>query len=98
MTDHSYSPNISIEPVSKQNYSQSPSMAVVSAMADAMHQPATEIDSLSNWTDPIALDSLFENTSGTISGPTITFEYIGCQVTVSPDRLQIEPKTGDNHE
>ncbi|GAA0260078.1 HalOD1 output domain-containing protein [Haladaptatus pallidirubidus] len=98
MKDHSYPPDVNIEPVFKQHYSQPPSMAVVSAMADALHQPATKIESLSNWTDPVALDSLFENTPEAISGPTVTFEYIGCRVTVSPDSLQIEPLTGDDHD
>lgn len=73
-------------------------MAVVMAMAEAMHQPATQVEPLADWTDPVALESLFENTPENISGPTVTFEYIGCQVTVSPDSLQIEPQTSDEHE
>jgi len=70
-------------------------MAVIAALADAMNRPGTEIEPLSNWTDPGAIDTLFENTPESVDSPIISFEYGNCRVTVSRESVQIEPQQDD---
>lgn len=63
------------------------SQRVVSAVADATNTDPCELEPIFTAIDPESLDSLFEPTNGGASraSGTVTFEYAGCDVTVSAD-------------
>ncbi|WP_224333360.1 HalOD1 output domain-containing protein [Haloprofundus halobius] len=84
--------NGSLEPVHEQSYDVSPSVAVITAVAEATNRSATEMPPLAEWFDPDALDSLIVSAHDDASVPTVTFEYIGWQVAVTPNYLQIAPQ------
>ncbi len=42
--------------------------------------------------DPDALDALFESVDGTRPGPTISFEYFGCEVTVRAGEVTVDAR------
>lgn len=64
------------------------SVAVVTAVASATDQDATEMEPLSNVVDTDSLNQLFDPTSRSPrTVGTIEFEYAGCLVRVSGDGL-----------
>lgn len=64
---------------------QTPSMAVVAAVADARGVDPLALEPLANSIDPEALDRLFEDTYGGQPRMVgrVTFEVAGCEVTVT---------------
>lgn len=65
---------------------ESPSIAVVRAVAAMQKTPDGDIDPLANWVDPDALDSLL----GRGDEVTVEFEYVGMHVTVDGRSVTVQ--------
>lgn len=78
---------------------ETPSEAVITAVAAVTDQPPVELPVLNDTIDPGALDRLFEDTDGNAPSPTVTFEYFGCVITVTSSEVQVEcPVDGGRRE
>jgi hypothetical protein len=62
-----------------------PSEAIIAATAEVKDEDPTALPLLFNRIDPDALDTFFQTTSNQRRPPgrSITFEYVGCQITVN---------------
>lgn len=74
---------------------ESVTVAVVGAVAEAVGCDPLEVESLYESVDPEAVESLFETTpSGTNRTGTVTFSVHNCLVTlIDGDRVRVEPVT-----
>lgn len=69
---------------------ETPSEAVITAVAAVTNQPPVEMDLLIGAIDPDALNTML-TTSGKKNSPvTLIFDYCECQVTVTPDEIQVD--------
>lgn len=68
---------------------RTPSVAVVSAVADVTGRSPLEMDPLADAIDPDALDGLVGSNAAGDAATTVTFEYCGCRVSLSPAELRI---------
>jgi hypothetical protein len=74
--------------VYKLNDNETPSIAVVTTVANIANQPAEEMDPLTETIDADALDKLFKSTKN--EPPEIlTFNYSGYRVTMTPREILI---------
>ncbi|ELY78529.1 HalOD1 output domain-containing protein [Natrinema pallidum] len=76
-------------------HSDSISLRVVEALADATNTDAHELEPLYNVVDPEALDQLFQ--SGSTADVSVEFEYHGVLVAVRSDgTVTIDGRTYDS--
>ena len=77
--------------------SESLSVSVATAVATVRGVPVTELEPLHYTIDTDALERLFEPRSdGLRSGGRVTFEYAGCDVTVTASgQILVEESTTD---
>lgn len=71
---------------------KTPSEAVIVAVAEVTDQSPAELPILNDTIDPGALNRLLDTTKDA-SSPTVTFEYSGYEVTVTPGNVRIEPSS-----
>ncbi|ELY85239.1 HalOD1 output domain-containing protein [Natrinema altunense] len=76
-------------------HSDSISLRVVEALADATNTDAHELEPLYNVVDPEALDQLFQ--SGSTADVSVEFEYYGVLVEVRNDgTVTVDGRVHDN--
>ena len=74
---------------------ETPSDAVVRAVAAVANRPRDRLTPLSEVIDPNAVDGLFDP-EGSDSPPqsvTLTFDFAGCRVVVDPTRIRVRQLT-----
>lgn len=71
------------------NADESPSMAVVAAVAELTNQSAVEMEPLTETIDADALDKILESNAGNGSSVTVTFNYYGYQITITSHKILI---------
>lgn len=76
--------------MSKLNTDETPSLSIVTAVAEATNQSPVEMEPLTGRIDPDALDKVLSTSGHKESSVTIAFEYCGCQVTVTPGDVRID--------
>lgn len=69
---------------------ETPSTAVIEAVAELLDQSPVEMKPLSEAVDPVALDALLTPVDGNASSVTATFDYCGCHVLVTPSEIHID--------
>lgn len=62
-------------------------VSIVRAVAACTNEPATELTPLYDVVDVDALEALLRR-----GDPRVEFTYEGCAVTVSPERIRVEPR------
>lgn len=79
-----------------------PSQAVVRAVATLTNTPVLDLEPLFDAVDPDCLDGLAADDRATDgradesrAGPTVTFPYAGCTVTVKPGEVRVRKRDGD---
>jgi hypothetical protein len=75
--------------VCKLTDNETPSIAVVTAVANIANQPAEEMDPLTKTIDADALDKLFKNANKTESPVKLTFTYFGYRVMITSHKILI---------
>lgn len=70
---------------------ETPTEAVVAAVAESTGRSPLEIDPLARTIDPEALDDLIHTAERTGSPVTVSFEYCDRHVTVTPSAVRIDP-------
>lgn len=70
---------------------EEPSIVIVTAVADVIDESPLELEPLHATVDTEALDGMLETADGTEPDVTVTFEYCGCEVTVTP----VEARVGE---
>lgn len=68
---------------------ETPSQAVVEAVANAIDQSPLELVPLADAIDPDALDAMLDTPNGEPSAVTVTFEYCGLEVMATPNEIQL---------
>ncbi|MFC4436887.1 MULTISPECIES: HalOD1 output domain-containing protein [Natrialbaceae] len=71
------------------NADESPSMAVVAAVAELTNQSTVVMEPLTETIDADALDKILESNAGNGSSVTVTFNYYGCQITITSHKILI---------
>lgn len=75
-----------------------PAMTVITAVAEIKGVRLTDLEPLNDVIDPDALSALFSGEGGAFrrgergtvpSGLTLTFRYVGCDVTVQQGRVRV---------
>ena len=69
---------------------EAPSEVVTTAVASITNQSPTELPVLNDAIDPGALNRLFDSANRNISFLTVTFEYCGYTITVTPNDIRAE--------
>lgn len=79
------------EPISlcERGLDEAPAEAVVTTVAEVTGQSPLEMEPLFEVIDPDALNMLFDSLDDRPSSVTVTFDYCGQQVTVTPDSIQV---------
>lgn len=70
---------------------ETPSMAVINAVAEAADRPLTEIEPLAETIDPDGLNAVLSPDGATDTPVTISFEYCGYHVSVTTEEVLIDP-------
>ena len=68
---------------------ETPSKAVIGAVAELTSQSPLEMKRLAEVIDPVALDAFITSADETTSSVTATFDYCGCHVIVTLNEIQI---------
>lgn len=71
---------------------ETPSEAVIAAVADATDQSPRDLESLFETVDPDALDALVDWNDGE-STVSVSFVYVGYDVTVDSDGVKLDMAT-----
>lgn len=78
------------DPVSRESYEGSPSLAVILAVADATDRPPTEVGPLSDVIDPDALNDVFAPAPGGRREPgTVLFRFEERTVVIDGSRGEV---------
>lgn len=69
---------------------ETPAEAVITAVAAVTDQSSLAMEPLIETIDPDGLNTILDTSGEKESPVTLTFDYCECQVTATPDELQID--------